>query len=200
MQPDYPAAHSMDATWFAVDSRGRVGVFFTGENGHLPRTEETDVREEIWELYRPADMTTDDGWDGDNLCNHAGLYVFDFSDAWDEVAGFYVVTQTPAAPLHVDQLPPSIRLRCTELFFDEAFDEMEGVQPLQIARCYFWGEGNVAYLCSDGATLKPIPGKEAHFARFVAEFRRQYADEAEDLVFDGPLDPADEKGGPPCAS
>src|SRR5579884_2261399 len=33
MEPDYPAAHSMDTTWYAIDARGNVGVFFSGEDG-----------------------------------------------------------------------------------------------------------------------------------------------------------------------
>lgn len=33
---DYPAAHSMDTTWFAVDADGYVGSFDSGENGVLP--------------------------------------------------------------------------------------------------------------------------------------------------------------------
>ncbi len=33
---DYPAAHSMDTTWFAVDASGRVAHFDTGENGAVP--------------------------------------------------------------------------------------------------------------------------------------------------------------------
>ena len=31
-----PAAHSMDTTWFALDSEGYVGAFETGEDGALP--------------------------------------------------------------------------------------------------------------------------------------------------------------------
>jgi hypothetical protein len=33
---EYPAAHSMDTEWFAVDRDGRVAVFDTGESGHAP--------------------------------------------------------------------------------------------------------------------------------------------------------------------
>jgi hypothetical protein len=33
---DFPAAHSMDATWFAVDRDGHVGVFESNENGAVP--------------------------------------------------------------------------------------------------------------------------------------------------------------------
>jgi hypothetical protein len=36
MQPDYPAAHSMDTCFFAIDRDGRVACFDTGEAGALP--------------------------------------------------------------------------------------------------------------------------------------------------------------------
>lgn len=34
--PDYPAAHSMDSTWYAVDADGEVAAFDTGEGGCVP--------------------------------------------------------------------------------------------------------------------------------------------------------------------
>jgi hypothetical protein len=36
---DYPAAHSMDSCWFAVDESGEVAFFDTGEGGALPTDE-----------------------------------------------------------------------------------------------------------------------------------------------------------------
>jgi hypothetical protein len=36
MTPDYPAAHSMDTQFFAVDKDGHVAVFTTGEAGAVP--------------------------------------------------------------------------------------------------------------------------------------------------------------------
>lgn len=36
MNEDFPAAHSMDTTWFAVDRDGNVGRFETGEDGAVP--------------------------------------------------------------------------------------------------------------------------------------------------------------------
>lgn len=35
-RPDYPAAHSMDTMWFAVDRDGRVAAFESGEAGAVP--------------------------------------------------------------------------------------------------------------------------------------------------------------------
>lgn len=40
---DYPAAHSMDTTWFAVDSEGYVAHFFSSEEGPVPRGVETGL-------------------------------------------------------------------------------------------------------------------------------------------------------------
>lgn len=34
--PDYPAAHSMDAQWFAIDDAGEVACLYTSEDGPMP--------------------------------------------------------------------------------------------------------------------------------------------------------------------
>lgn len=34
---DFPAAHSMDTEWFAVDADGNVGIFWSSEGGAVPR-------------------------------------------------------------------------------------------------------------------------------------------------------------------
>ncbi|RFB78879.1 hypothetical protein [Methylovirgula sp. 4M-Z18] len=41
---DYPAAHSADSTWFAVDADGHVGVFETGPEGMMPNSIEGDAQ------------------------------------------------------------------------------------------------------------------------------------------------------------
>lgn len=45
---DFPAAHSMDTAWFAVDREGNVAVFDTGEAGAVPT--EAYVGEDAYEL------------------------------------------------------------------------------------------------------------------------------------------------------
>jgi hypothetical protein len=51
--PDFPAAHSMDTTWFAIDRDGHVGVFDTGETGPVPETYgKCDVRQLLVEHGR----------------------------------------------------------------------------------------------------------------------------------------------------
>jgi hypothetical protein len=44
---DFPAAHSMDSAWFAVDRDGRVAYFSTGEAGAMP--EDAADNEELYE-------------------------------------------------------------------------------------------------------------------------------------------------------
>lgn len=34
---DFPAAHSMDTDWFAVDADGNVGIFWSNEGGAIPK-------------------------------------------------------------------------------------------------------------------------------------------------------------------
>jgi hypothetical protein len=47
---DFPAAHSMDSTWFAVDKDGFVAYFSTGESGAMPAVGYTG--EDAFELER----------------------------------------------------------------------------------------------------------------------------------------------------
>lgn len=44
---DYPAAHSMDTTWFAVDRDGYVAYFESGEAGAVPREALTVEEEDV---------------------------------------------------------------------------------------------------------------------------------------------------------
>lgn len=49
---NYPAAHSMDTTWFAVDETGAIAVFSTGEDGAVPHSHREDEGAEFL-LYGP---------------------------------------------------------------------------------------------------------------------------------------------------
>ncbi len=188
MEADYPAAHSMDTTFFAVDAAGHVALFETGENGHAPETEDNDVRQELWDLRKPPGADEDDGWDTEVLCSTVGLYFFDYVDDIFPI-GPYFRTLVPEAPLHVDELPPELRERCRAVQFDVRFDQIQRVQPLEFTGCEYWDQERDAYLCGDGKTVKPVPGRESHFASFVRQFRAELPEEAKELIFDGPTDP-----------
>jgi hypothetical protein len=54
--PDFPAAHSMDTTWFAIDADGYVGIFNSSEGGAIPNdltridNDRIDFRSELVEI------------------------------------------------------------------------------------------------------------------------------------------------------
>jgi hypothetical protein len=60
-EPDYPAAHSMDSEWFAVDRAGHVGYFRTGENGALPEgalcgNDSEELEERLRQIVPPCEV------------------------------------------------------------------------------------------------------------------------------------------------
>lgn len=57
MECDFPAAHSMDSTWFAVDRDGHVAVFDTGEAGAMPGDAATDEQDLAGRLQRVLPRT-----------------------------------------------------------------------------------------------------------------------------------------------
>lgn len=54
-RPDYPAAHSMDTTWFGIDEDGEIAAFETGPEGTIPETIQSlpnkNLFEEWYDLY-----------------------------------------------------------------------------------------------------------------------------------------------------
>jgi hypothetical protein len=92
----------------------------------------------------------------------------------------------PPVPLHVDQLPPELRRLCRAAIFPVRFGQ-EMLQPMEHVPCSCWGSG-LAYVCSDGKTVRPVAGEEAHFAQFVRELRELSPEWAKDMLFDGPTE------------
>jgi hypothetical protein len=189
MAADYPAAHSMDSVWFAVDAAGHVAYFDTGSNGPVPEGEENDIRHELWQLWKPAGEEPDDDWDTDFLCAARGVYYFGYCGPEDYgPVGLYRREIVPEVPVHIDQLPPDLRARCLEDSFDVRFDQVELFQPLEHVGCVFFDDSVVAYLCADGKTIRPIKGQEEGFADFVRAFRAEQPERAASFTFDGPTE------------
>src|SRR5262245_31270524 len=116
---DYPAAHSMDTIWFAVDGAGHVAIFESDEEGHVPQGEENDVRSQMWQLHDASyDPETDYFSDEDQHAGRVGLFYFGYRyEAAEGVAGVYTREVVPERPLHVDQLPPALRDKVREILF-----------------------------------------------------------------------------------
>jgi hypothetical protein len=196
MEADFPAAHSMDLDWFAVDEAGHVGLFSTGEDGHAPE----EVRDEnillaLWNLRHGGGAPDDEDsefWElsADEIANRLGLFCYDYGEQFEQIAP-YVRTARPKTPVHVDQLPPKIRKACKRIRFEKVnFEQAELVQPLEYFACVYWNDAAVAYLGADGKTVRPIPGKEEEFREFCLDFRRQDPERAKELIFEGMEDQA----------
>jgi hypothetical protein len=125
--------------------------------------------------------------EGEELAAKLGVFFYDYDDwAFDPIAP-YKRAAVPKTPLHVDQLPPTLRKRAKEARLAEVdFALREFVQPLELYPCVYWyEEDRVAYLCSDGKTVRPIPAMEHRFADFCKQFRAENPKEAEKLIFEG---------------
>src|SRR5262249_4294000 len=141
---DFPAAHSMDLDWFAVDEAGHVGLFSTGENGHAPQAAQDEgVLMELWNLRQggtPADDEERGVWElgTEEIAKRLGLFCYDYDEQHDPITP-YVRTGRPEAPVHIDQLPPNLRKACKQVRFEKVnFEEAELLQPLEYFPCVYW--------------------------------------------------------------
>jgi hypothetical protein len=189
MDADFPAAHSMNTDWFAVDADGRVGLLRSGALGHAPEGAEDGTRflADLWRLQ---------GGTGDapryyppELIGQLGLFCYDYS-GWREfylTVGTYTCHAVPSDPLHIDQLPPQIRSEAQRFRLDKVlFPHNETIQPLEFYLCDFrYKESRVAYFGSDGRTVRPIPGREDTFREYCEELRREHPEQARGLHFEG---------------
>jgi hypothetical protein len=186
MEIDYPAAHSMDTTWFAVDEVGHLGVFHSGENGHVPDLAEIDdLAGDLWRRLHP-NQADEHFWELDDqeVANQLGLYCFAYGSEFDPI-GTYGLLGRPETPLHVDQLPPELRKRWRGLRLKVDFTQLSDLQPLEHGYCSYWyEEDRVAYLASDGKSVRPIPGMEDRFAEFCSRFREEHPEQAKDMIFE----------------
>jgi len=191
MEDDFPAAHSMDTEWFAVDAKGHVGLFQTDETGMLPMGSgsepgNSDDFIRFVEGLRGR-RVDDDEWDDlfEELARR-GVYVYAYCDGFLELYYPYRIEFKPEQPLHVDQLPPALRklVKAVKLTGTD-FSAGDFVQPLEHVECDFWWSEGVAYIAADGKTVKPMPGREAEFADFCRDLRKRDPKETKGLIFEG---------------
>src|SRR5262245_49267558 len=110
---DYPAAHSADVSWYAVDSAGYVALFQSGENGPAPRAAEGEYY--LTDLVRTLvpEIPSDALPPYEELAERFGIFLYDYDEPSDLV-GAYHRRVVPPRPAHVDELPPEIRRGCKE--------------------------------------------------------------------------------------
>jgi hypothetical protein len=203
MDDDFPAAHSHDVRWFTVDRAGHVAIFWSGAMGHSPEiAENADLAEELWRLRHPSEGPL--SWrESRDLPARLGFFFYEYGQSMQPVArlvqsiGPYSLIHAPPRPLHLDELPPEFRERCKRIRFEFLdFTTSQSLQPLENYGCiYRYKAERVAYLCGDGKTVRPIPGRENDFPAFYQDFREQFPDQVKDLIFTGIAD--ETKGADP---
>ena len=182
---DYPAAHSMDTSWYAVDAAGHVAVFHSRENGHAPvGAEDAYHLETLVQAAHPS-PGPDDYEADEPLAERFGFFLYDYGESFDPI-DVYERRVVPPRPVHVDQLPPEVRDGCKRLRLPVTFAAAERVQPLDYSECSYWYEEERAgYVAADGVTVRPLPGREAKFVESVRRFREEYPDLAARYRFEG---------------
>ena len=167
METDFPAAHSMDTTWYAVDEEGHVAMFESGEDGAVPNgIVDATVIWDLWDIRQPPAPGNENRYeDPEVLAPQLGLFHYEHAYELtshdgcygDNLAPYRQLTK-PAAPLHIDQLPAHLQEQCVLVRFPVKFGESPLVQPLEYFPCQYWCEKQ-GYLASDGQTIRPIPGE-----------------------------------------
>jgi len=158
IEPDYPAAHSMDTEWFAVDKDGFVAVLYTNEEGAVPvnysRMQEgaDDILESIAEATGVT--PTENKW-GMVAPESLGLYSYmcemGVTPSTEELSEEYLDDTTivtpykreavPESPLHISQLPKDLQQQLSEIAFkDTSYKETEWIQPALKMQCEMWQE------------------------------------------------------------
>jgi hypothetical protein len=176
MDHDFPAAHSMDTAWYAVDRVGQVAVFHTGESGAAPNAAFCDSAMDMLEdmpeeALEEMGLTNVDPEQLEKAVQSlqkatASLFVYDHTcENW--IAGPYKCSKQPKTPLHVDQLDPDARALVAKLQFkDLEFGKAAQIQPIEHTECASWEPG---YLSEDGRNIRPVPGMEDQYAERYEE-------------------------------
>jgi hypothetical protein len=199
MSDDFPAAHSMDTQWFAVDADGHLAVLHTGEEGPVPEkvTEQHEPEVHAWLRSLCPASAGDEWWSAeDDDFRRLGLFSYDHSQRVGWFTWAYDRVVVPDQPLHIDQVPPKVRDIFSRVRFDKLrFADSKYLQPAEFFPCHIWDE-EPGYLASDGQTVRAVPGEEDRFWGAYRydhpEYQREYPELAGQLRIELPPGPPPE--------
>lgn len=142
---DFPAAHSMDTEWFAVDDAGHVAVFDSYEGGAVPEDaapasveeDPVDVSAAVpWVDERPPDQQA--SWSRVTEAAQ-GLFVYRHTLTDNHTPGPYSRVARPLVPRRADALPAALRAAATRLQ-GVRFAHRPLLQPMDYATCRAYTE------------------------------------------------------------
>lgn len=167
-EEDYPAAHSMDTTWFAVDKDGFIACMESNEDGPVPVKVTEDMGyllDQIASLTKRTLMQ-----DSDRIVMPSSIGVYSYSCWSDAYPGFnrdseedqekslayaedlivfpYCRTEMlmpngewkgPEQPLNIKDLSAELKKEMQPMLFDKVrFAEADWLQPALVEQCQFW--------------------------------------------------------------
>ncbi|MEN0062186.1 MAG: hypothetical protein AAGA48_08535 [Myxococcota bacterium] len=163
---DWPAAHSMDTEWFAVDEHGHVARFDTGESGAVLTDHDPEVAFDVGEavlraaLARAGETFDDTLYWMDVEPSELGIFAYEAPDYGVEP---YECDEPPENPLLIDDLPPEVQPALVRLpirFADEPELPVGAYIPV-----HFWVD--VPFYEDVDGMARPIVGREAEFAALI---------------------------------
>lgn len=183
---DFPAAHSMDTTWFAVDRDGHVAVFDSGEAGAVPvegyNEDWYPILEELVKAAGGQELAADDddAWaDRPNRLAAMGIYYYAHEEWENAMAGPYDRTGVPEQPMPGHHVPRGLLKQMVS--FDGRFAETERLQPVEHWPSDAWSE---AWISADGTSVKCVPGHEAEYAEHFEDLASNF--DAKDVTLEPP--------------
>ena len=202
LETDFPAAHSMDSTWFAVDEDGHIAVLETDENGYAPSSgdfprvsapcdatlmarllairAQTDERLDQlvprrWEEFETLLFDSDAYLIFEALMQTLGVWTYGFR-GW-----VYARAGVVSKPVHLDDLDPDTRDWLHKAHLPVRFAESLKLAPGEFERVTGWGS---FWIDLEGRP-HPLAGKEEDFEHFFGEKSpldgQWYRDQEEDL-------------------
>lgn len=166
METDYPAAHSMDTDWFAVDKDGNVAHMSSQESGAVPTSFLEKFEEgEGYELLETISTAAGKQMQYKNdypLSESIGLFYYQcdypIGEDDEEALPAYTRGDLPTSPLKISDLPPALAARLSTVKLDNmSFPDTNQLQPIEFTKCETWGY-TTRCVNSDG-TVGDIPQK-----------------------------------------
>lgn len=146
MEADFPAAHSMDSEWFAVDQEGNIAIFETQEAGIIPDTAEGADQGSVYGVLDqfssafnlPEFHDMDDEVLTDERLNILGVFHYVHDDYQGEP---YDRRYVPRNPRKLKDLPAELQsIFGSVRFVDFKFSEMPQIFPRRYFACIGWGD------------------------------------------------------------